>query len=87
MEKYEQIGQLNQPDKFVQYLKKLNENSITVQFLLVNEEETIKTPRKLGEKKSKQETKVQKRTIKMKPEYFWKNIGWKILKSLQSLFS
>ena len=86
LEKYEQIGQLNQPGKFAHYLKKLNEKTIVLQFLLVNEEEATKTPRNLGEKKLKTINKIETRQVKAKSEYFWRNIGWKLLKSLKSLF-
>ena len=86
-EKFEQIGQLIDPEKLVLNLNRLKETRLFVQFVLQKDEKSAKKPRNLGEKKTQTKTKVLKRTIKDKPEYFWRNIGWKILKSLQSLFS
>ena len=87
LEKFEQIGRLMHPEKFLDFIKKLKERNILLQFELVEGQTVAKKPRNLGEKKTKIQTSVQKRTIRDKPEYFWRNIGWKILKSLQSLFS
>ena len=88
LEKFEQIGEVTEPERFVEFLNKLKDNRVNLQFELVKDQTVARRPRNLGEKKTKLQTSVLKRTIKdKKPEYFWRNIGWKILKSLQSLFS
>ena len=83
----EQIGQVNDVNGFNQ---DINENISTytaIQFLFVNEEEKKETPEKSKTLKIQQRTKILERTIKIKTENFWKNVGWKTLKSFKSLLS
>ena len=91
---YEQIGQLTQPNDFINSLSNYNnDNTFDLQFILENEAEKIGNPEKSTTVKTKKKTKIKKkirtkilkRTIKMKPVGFWKNIGYKILKTLKSL--
>ena len=89
---FEQIGDLNQPDDFEAYyqsLKYYEEDEDELYLLLENEEEkstALKKPQRTKKTalKRQQITKILKRTIKMKTENFWKNFGWKLLKSLLS---
>lgn len=91
---YEQIGQLTQPNDFINSLSNYNnDDTFNLQFILENEAEKIGNPEKSTTVKTKKKTKIKKkirtkilkRTIKMKPVGFWKNIGYKILKTLKSL--
>ena len=87
----EQIGQLNESDTnaFNNYINQNYQVNayIDLKFLLVNEEEKKETREKSTTLKMQEKIKILKRTINMKPMNFWKNIGWKLSKSLKSLLS
>ena len=71
------FGQVIQSDNFASYFTNLKGNIvIKIQFIL---EEVFKKPKNLKTLKN------MERMIKMKPQGFWKNIGWKSLKSFKSL--
>lgn len=79
----EKIGQVIQLEKFINYFLNLNPkpDTMEIQFIL---EEVFEKPKNLKTLKNMKRMTILKRTIEMKPQRFWNNIGWKSLESFKS---
>ena len=56
-------------------------DTMEIQFIL---EEVFEKPKNLKALKNMERMTILKRTIEMKPQRFWNNIGWKSLESFKS---